>query len=607
MVKLIIEDDEGKTTVVPLIRDEITIGRKEGNTIRLTERNVSRRHAKLTKQNGAIFIEDLASYNGIKVNGNKVGGRVAVTEGDRIQIGDYVLGLKLEAAAAAAEDPFAQAKTVELAQVHDLPTAQIDIGDAQAAVATVEGGRPAQEGEQLAPEAKPRLVCVSANFAGEDWELAKAVMVIGRTDDNDVVINHRSISRHHARITCENNRYTILDLQSANGVRINGEEYGKVELRQGDLVDLGHVRLRFVGATEDFVFERDAEVVDISKPASSRGLLWAVLSGLAVVIIAMIVWRFAATTDTPKPDVPKTMPPPAVADITDASAKTVTPPPVAENNDTELQAKINSSVDSEQWQDALDTCTKLSDDGKTKAKSNCDKAKLERDAKEQYDKFEKAATRNERLDALRAHGKIPDASVYKKKAAESYKAVKDKFLQNARTDLNEAVTKKDCTLAKKLADQIVEVDPDDKTTADKAKGCETVVAVRSPETPKKVRKPRTPRTPRTPRVKPPKTPPKTPTKTQPETGPTIEQLQEAKALVKQAGDMYVKQNYPAAISKARKALKVVKGNSMAIQIIGVSACYLKKKKDVMWAYRRLSPKKRQLLRRVCQRNDVPID
>ncbi len=50
MVKLIIEDDEGKTTVVPLIRDEITIGRKEGNTIRLTERNAdySFRHQKRT-------------------------------------------------------------------------------------------------------------------------------------------------------------------------------------------------------------------------------------------------------------------------------------------------------------------------------------------------------------------------------------------------------------------------------------------------------------------------------------------------------------------------------------------------------------------------------
>ena len=36
MHKLTIEDDEGKTVVVPLIRDEITVGRQEGNSIRLT-------------------------------------------------------------------------------------------------------------------------------------------------------------------------------------------------------------------------------------------------------------------------------------------------------------------------------------------------------------------------------------------------------------------------------------------------------------------------------------------------------------------------------------------------------------------------------------------
>src|SRR5215470_8452716 len=102
MYKLIIEDDEGKTTVVPLIRDEITIGRKEGNTIRLTERNVSRRHAKLLKQNGTVFIEDLTSYNGIRVNGDRISGKAPVNEGDRIQIGDYQLALKLDKTAAAA-------------------------------------------------------------------------------------------------------------------------------------------------------------------------------------------------------------------------------------------------------------------------------------------------------------------------------------------------------------------------------------------------------------------------------------------------------------------------------------------------------------------------
>ena len=601
MVKLIIEDDEGKTTVVPLIRDEITIGRKEGNTIRLTERNVSRRHAKLTKQNGAIFIEDLASYNGIKVNGNKVGGRVAVTEGDRIQIGDYVLGLKLEAGVATAEDPFSAAQTVEMAQVHDPPTAQIDLHDAQAAVASVEGGVPAQEGEHVAPESKPRLVCVSANFAGEDWELNKAVMVIGRTDDNDIVINHRSISRHHARITCENSRYTILDLQSANGVRINGEEYGKVELRQGDLVDLGHVRLRFVGATEDFVFDRDAEVVDISKPASSKGLLWAVLSGLAVVVIAMVVWRFSGTTDDPKPDIPKNTPPPATADLSDSAPSAVTPPPATESEDTQLAAKLNSDLESERWQDALDTCTKLSDDGKEKAKSSCARAKLERDAKDLFEKFNNAATRNERLEALRAHAKIPDNSVYKKKDQEKVKGVKSDYLKNAHTDLDEAVTKKDCTRAKSLAEEIREVDPSDGNAATKAKKCETVVAVRPPPKKAPIRRPRPPRVPIK-KVKP--IPPKVPPK---KVGPTMADLQKARDLIKRASGQYVGTNYAAAIKHAKQALKYAPGNAMAIQIIGASACYLKKKSSIMWAYKRLPPKKRQLLRQVCQRNGVQID
>src|SRR3954454_15042880 len=101
MYKLIIEDDEGKTTVVPLIRDEITIGRKEGNTIRLTERNVSRRHAKLSKSNGSVFIEDLQSHNGIRINGDKVAAKAPINEGDRIQIGDYQLALKLDKSTAA--------------------------------------------------------------------------------------------------------------------------------------------------------------------------------------------------------------------------------------------------------------------------------------------------------------------------------------------------------------------------------------------------------------------------------------------------------------------------------------------------------------------------
>ena len=96
MFKLTIEDDEGKTTVIPLIRDEMTIGRQEGNTIRLTERNISRKHARMVRQNGTMYVEDLASYTGVRVNGARIVALTPVAEGDEVQIGDYKLMVRID-------------------------------------------------------------------------------------------------------------------------------------------------------------------------------------------------------------------------------------------------------------------------------------------------------------------------------------------------------------------------------------------------------------------------------------------------------------------------------------------------------------------------------
>src|SRR5262249_30659256 len=209
MYKLIIEDDEGKTTVVPLIRDEITIGRKEGNTIRLTERNVSRRHAKLLKQNGSVFIEDLTSYNGIRVNGDRIAGRAPVNEGDRIQIGDYQLALKLDKSTAVSVAPtppavpaaaMTEQKTTPVVKENGASAPPASVLDLAPTVQTPIQPPAPISGQQEAPA---RLVVVSSNFAGQEFVLDKAAVVIGRTDENDVVINHRSISRHHAKIVRE--------------------------------------------------------------------------------------------------------------------------------------------------------------------------------------------------------------------------------------------------------------------------------------------------------------------------------------------------------------------------------------------------------------------
>ena len=62
----------------------MTIGRQEGNTIRLTERNVSRKHARLLRQNGVVYIEDLASFTGVKLNGARIAAVTPMREGDEV-------------------------------------------------------------------------------------------------------------------------------------------------------------------------------------------------------------------------------------------------------------------------------------------------------------------------------------------------------------------------------------------------------------------------------------------------------------------------------------------------------------------------------------------
>jgi ABC transport system ATP-binding/permease protein len=336
MFKLVIQDDEGKTTIVPLIRDEITIGRKEGNTIRLTERNVSRRHARILRNNGEVHIEDLGSYNGIRVNNARIAERVSLRVSDQVQIGDYKLYLKAEGEQAdeSRTVPVERVEQLQAPQAHALEAATAPVANGtaplaihQAATAPQLVGNPNRTlvaisdtdpaGRAIGPATAAavaaltatggygKLVVLSSNFAGKELELSRPQMIIGRTDENDIVINHRSISRNHAKLVreTETGRYTISDLQSSNGVRVNGQDYGKVELRRGDVVDLGHVRLRFVDAGEDFVFARDAIITDVPDASTRRTTVVALLAAIIVVVVGIVAYSMRGSVSTDKPNV----------------------------------------------------------------------------------------------------------------------------------------------------------------------------------------------------------------------------------------------------------------------------------------------------------------
>ena len=84
---------------------------------------------------------------------------------------------------------------------------------------------------------------------GEDillFLLAADNMHIGRSPAADILLDDASVSRRHALITQRGERTVILDDRSLNGVQVNGIRVSEAELKDGDVVLVGHVTLRFV-------------------------------------------------------------------------------------------------------------------------------------------------------------------------------------------------------------------------------------------------------------------------------------------------------------------------------------------------------------------------
>jgi len=68
---------------------------------------------------------------------------------------------------------------------------------------------------------------------------------IGRDRENDVIIDQRSVSRHHVSIVWDGVRYKAKDQGSVNGTELNGRRFEMAPLKSGDRLQLGQVEVRF--------------------------------------------------------------------------------------------------------------------------------------------------------------------------------------------------------------------------------------------------------------------------------------------------------------------------------------------------------------------------
>jgi len=91
----------------------------------------------------------------------------------------------------------------------------------------------------------------------------KKRITIGRTSDNDIVLENRGVSRRHAQVEFNENAAVIIDNESLNGTFVNNRKITEEVLRDNDMVTIGKYTLiyRSLAAREESGAELDGTMV----------------------------------------------------------------------------------------------------------------------------------------------------------------------------------------------------------------------------------------------------------------------------------------------------------------------------------------------------------
>lgn len=107
---------------------------------------------------------------------------------------------------------------------------------------TVLGARAATGGRFASQEFS--LVLVNGPRSGESFTIGQSLR-IGKAADNDVVLDHPTVSRNHLTVRRQGDQFLVQDLGSTNGTFIDGAQVKEGFLRAGALLEAGDVQLRF--------------------------------------------------------------------------------------------------------------------------------------------------------------------------------------------------------------------------------------------------------------------------------------------------------------------------------------------------------------------------
>ncbi|MFW5863893.1 MAG: FHA domain-containing protein [bacterium] len=236
MAEIIVKLDKKEVDRYTFDGDEIEIGRGDANDIKLKNLSVSRRHARIIRDQGHYYVEDLNSANGTYVNGKRVV-RAQVFHEDQVIIGKHVLIFHAPDSEFKSQYDDIQ-ETVMLGPDEQMPSAPpMDETGPQEDFMFSES-----ESEEGAPASlRVRSAGNKDFYAGVHLGVTR----IGRSPESKLRLLDWFVDQNQAQIIGDESGFRIRNLSEVNPTLLNGEPVQEAKLQSGDQIHLGISRILF--------------------------------------------------------------------------------------------------------------------------------------------------------------------------------------------------------------------------------------------------------------------------------------------------------------------------------------------------------------------------
>ncbi|MDA0707377.1 MAG: FHA domain-containing protein [Proteobacteria bacterium] len=108
-----------------------------------------------------------------------------------------------------------------------------------------DGLDPAATGASVPPDLPSLHVSLNGDTL-QEMTLEKSRMIIGRSEHNDIPLESKFISRHHAMLVRHGSATFLMDLNSTNGTFVNSKRISNYVLVHDDVITIGHHHIKFV-------------------------------------------------------------------------------------------------------------------------------------------------------------------------------------------------------------------------------------------------------------------------------------------------------------------------------------------------------------------------